>query len=671
MGGNLGTSLAARQAARAVLAACLIGLLLSILELGWATSRERSKAVDLAEQMLDLLEGGAATAAWNMDEGLAEQIGLSALSIGAIEGVEIMLGPEQPLWQRFRANQIDKTGNNPVVQLVFGDLALGERPLFRPLPDGKADPPIGLLRIHFDMARVSADYFAFVTSTLLSGLLRNFLLGLALTLVFHRFLTRPLLTLEQAIAHLSTGHERLPLPVGHEHDELGRLTHRINETLERLDSSQEQLRQLATRDPLTGLPNRALLLERLDHALARARRHQSGVAVLFLDLDRFKHINDSLGHELGDHLLKAVADRLAHKLRGSDTVGRLGGDEFLIIVEEVREPKEAIQVADRILATLARPVEIGGHQLHTGASIGISVWPGDGEDSTKLLRSADIAMYVAKAAGGAGWRMFSADMSEKAMTRLRTEALLRAAELRGEFVLFYQPKVCPDNLTIKGAEALLRWRTESGFAAPSTFIPVAEETGLIVPIGEWVLRDACRQAAQWRARYGDLNIAVNVSPRQLADGDFPDKVRAALAASSLPPNLLTLEITESVAMSQVGGDFAMLHRLREIGIGMAMDDFGTGYSSLSHLRRIPLTELKIDRALMATVPQDSAIPATILELGFRLGLEIVAEGVETTAQREWLCAMNCQTIQGFLIAKPLPAEEFEQQFLADRSRAVG
>jgi diguanylate cyclase (GGDEF)-like protein len=671
MRGNLGTSLATRQAARAVLAACLIGLLLSILELGWATWRERSKAVDLAEQMLDLLEGGAATAAWNLDEELAEQIGLSALSIGAVDGVEIMLTPEQPLWQRFRAQGTGKAGGNPLGQLVFGDLTLGERPLFRPLPDGKANAPIGLLRIHFDMAKVSADYFAFVISTLLGGLLRNLLLGLALTLVFHRFLTRPLLTLEQAIARLSPGEERLPLPVGHESDELGRLAQRINETLERLDNSQKQLRRLATRDPLTGLPNRALLLERLDHALARARRSQLGLAVLFLDLDRFKHVNDSLGHELGDHLLRAVAERLSGTLRGSDTVGRLGGDEFLIIVEEVREPKEAIQVADRILATLARPVEIGGHQLHTGASIGISMWPGDGDDSTRLLRSADIAMYAAKAAGGAGWRMFSADMSEKAMTRLRTEALLRAAELRGEFVLFYQPKVGPHDLAIKGAEALLRWRTDGGFAAPGTFIPVAEETGLIIPIGEWVLREACRQAAQWRARYGDLSIAVNVSPRQLADGGFPDKVRAALAAFGLPPGLLTLEITESVAMSQAGGDFATLHRLREIGVGLAMDDFGTGYSSLSHLRRIPLTELKIDRALMATVPQDSAIPATILELGFRLGLEIVAEGVETAAQQEWLCAMNCQTIQGFLIAKPLPAAEFEQQFLGDRTRAAG
>lgn len=671
MRGNLGTSLAARQAARAVLAACLIGLLLSVIELAWATSRERGKAIDLAGQMLDLLEGGAATAAWNMDEGLAEQIGLSALSINAIDGVEIMLSPEQPLWQRFRIDDADKAKDSPLGQLVFGDLTIGERPLFRPLPDGKTDAPIGLLRIHFDMAKVSADYFAFVTSTLLSGLLRNLLLGLALTLVFHHFLTRPLLSLEQGITRLTSGGDRLPLPAGHAHDELGRLTLRINETLERLDNSQEQLRQLATRDPLTGLPNRALLLERLDHALARARRGRLGVASLFLDLDRFKQINDSLGHELGDRLLQAVADRLARTLRGSDTVGRLGGDEFLIIVEEVREPKEAIQVADRILAALAHPIALNDHQLHTSASIGISIWPNDGEDSTTLLRSADIAMYAAKTAGGASWQMFSAEMSEKAMTRLRTEARLRAAELRGEFTLFYQPKVGPHNLALKGAEALLRWRTDDGFAAPGTFIPVAEETGLIIPIGEWVLREACRQAAQWRGSYGDLPIAVNVSPRQLADKGFPDKVRAALAESGLPPSLLTLEITESVAMSQASGDFATLHQLREIGVGMAMDDFGTGYSSLSHLRRIPLTELKIDRALMATVPQDAAIPAAILELGFRLGLEIVAEGVETPGQQEWLAGMNCQTIQGFLIAKPMPAAEFERQFLADHARAAG
>ncbi|MQP65153.1 EAL domain-containing protein [Niveispirillum sp. SYP-B3756] len=674
MRGTLAKSLAARQAARAVLAACLIGLSLSILEVAWATWRERGKAAELSSQMLDLLEGGAATAAWNVDEGLAEQIGLSALSIGAIDGLEILLTPEQPLWQRFRHKGAEQDGINPMGRLVFDDLRVSDRLLYRPQADGHSRPPIGVLRIHFDMSRLSADYIAFVTSTLLSGLLRNLLLGLALTLVFHRFLTRPLLALEQHIAALDSGgrgYKRLPLPPGHEQDELGRLTQRINETLERLDNSQDQLRQLATRDPLTGLPNRALLQERLDHALSRARRGAGGIAVLFLDLDRFKTINDSLGHEAGDKLLRAAAQRLSHMLRGSDTVGRLGGDEFLVIVEEVREPKEAIQVADRILMAIAKPLEIDSEQLQISASIGIGIWPGDGEDAACLLRSADIAMYAAKAAGGAGWRMFSAEMSEKAINRLQTEARLRAAELREEFVLFYQPKVSPHDLSLLGAEALLRWRTERGFISPAEFIPVAEETGLIIPIGEWVLREACRQASQWRQRHGDLNMAVNVSPRQLADSGFADKVRTALALSGLPPALLTLEITETAAMNQASGDFVTLHRLREIGVGIAMDDFGTGYSSLSYLRRIPLTELKIDRTLMATVPGDAAIAATILELGLRLGLEIVAEGVETEEQRAWLSAMNCQTLQGFLVSPPVPASTFEPRFLADRVKAVG
>lgn len=663
---RLGSSLAAKQAARAVLAACLIGLILSGLEVAWATWRERGKASDLVEQMLDLMEGSAAAAAWNVDEALAQQIGNSALSIGAIAGIDIRISEDQPLWSRHRSLPDREAGGGVIGRLVFGDLAHGTRLLYRPLPDGREKPPIGLLRIDLDMAKVSADYIAFVVTSLLGGLVRNILLGLLLTWVFHRFLTRPLVQLEQAVVGIDPDNPRdtrLIMPAGHEDDELGRLTLRINETLDKLDESQGQLRQLATRDPLTELPNRALLLERLEHALARARRTRRGVAVLFLDLDRFKHVNDSLGHDLGDKMLQGIARRLADTLRHSDTVGRLGGDEFLVVVEDVGEPKEAIQVADRVLASLARPLELDGHSLHPSASIGISLWPADGQDARQILRCADVAMYAAKAAGSGCWRMFSAEMSEQAMARLRTEARLRAAELRGEFELFYQPKVDPRSQALRGAEALLRWKTDDGYIAPGDFIPVAEETGLIGPIGEWVLVEACRQAAQWRKLYGDLPVAVNVSPRQLTDAEFPNRVRAALARAGLPASLLTLEITETVAMTQAAGDFAMLRVLRDIGVGMAIDDFGTGYSSLSHLRRIPLTVLKIDRAFMQTVPQDVAIPATILELGQRLGLEIVAEGVETEQQCDWLCSMHCQTIQGFLVSRPLPAHDFESRFL--------
>ena len=669
---KLGRSLATRQAACAVLAACLIGLLLTVLELGWATWRERGKAAALVEQMLDLVEGSAATAAWNADDGLAAQIGASALSIDAVSGIEIGLSPADPLWTRFRTDNGWSTHNPDTTKpetlgaLVFGDLAIGERLLYRPLPNGRSEPAIGILRIHLDMRRISADYIAFVLSALLGGTARNLLLGLALTLVFHRFLTRPLLALEQAVEQIdpdSPDKARLTAPAGHEGDELGRLSGRINAMLDRLESSQQMLRQLATRDSLTDLPNRALLNERLDHALARAGRARRGVAVLFMDLDRFKHVNDSLGHELGDRLLQAVAQRLRHTLRQSDTVGRLGGDEFLIIVEDVVDPKEVIQVADRVLMALARPLDLDGHQLQPSASIGISLWPEDGEDGRQILRSADTAMYAAKAAGSGCWRMFSAEMTGRAMARLATEARLRAAEIRHEFELFYQPTVDPADLSLRGAEALLRWRQEDGYVQPAAFIHVAEETGLIIPIGEWVLMEACRQAALWRQVQGDFTMAVNVSPRQLADAAFPDKVRRALSESGLPPALLTLEITETVAMNQAAGDFIMLRRLRDLGVGIAMDDFGTGYSSLSHLRRIPLTALKIDRGFITGVPEDVAIAATVLDLAQRLGLETVAEGVETEAQRHWLHQQHCPLMQGYLVSRPLPAESFSRHFL--------
>lgn len=674
-------SLALQQAAQAVLAACVIGLLLSSLEMGWVTWREREKADALTRQILDLVEGSAAAAAWNLDDSLAEQIGASALSIDAVAGIEIHVDGQAPLWSLYRLPDGSFSNSAPpsaapgaLGSLIFADMGKGQRTLFRPTADGAAHPPIGTLVIRLDASRLSADFSALLAASLLGGMVRNLLLGLALTLLFHRFMIRPMVAVAHAVDRINPGDPgrmRVPVPAGHEQDELGGLVARINSTLERLDLSQQALRNAATRDALTQLPNRALLNERLEHALARAARSSKQVAVLFLDLDRFKTVNDSLGHEIGDQFLRAVACRLRDTLRTSDTVGRLGGDEFLLIIDEIEAPKEAIHIADRVLAALARPLKLSGHQFHPTASIGMSLWPDDGQEVGALLRSADIAMYAAKNAGGACWRMFSTEMADGAMLRLRTEARLRAAELRGEFELFYQPKISPMDRSLTGVEALLRWRTEDGYVAPAQFIPLAEETGLIRPIGQWVLNEACRQAALWRLQHGDVPVAVNVSARQFNDETFPDRVASVLAAHDLPPSLLTLEITETMAMSEARGDFAILRRLHDIGVGLAIDDFGTGYSSLSHLRRMPLTVLKIDQCFMEEVPRDTAIAITILELGQRLGLEIVAEGVETMAQFEWLRQQACATIQGFLIAPPLPAKDLENRFLNQRQMVAG
>jgi len=665
-------SLAASQATRAVIAAVIIGLLLTLVEVGWATLRERSKVSQLIGQVLSLVEGGARTAVWSLDQKLAQQVAVSTLSMDAVSGVEIRLDDGRILWAEWRQGRPGRTSSF-LGRWVFADLATGERVLHRPgaivgshpTVDLRLDAPVGLIRVFLDPSRISADYLAFVTSSLLSGLIRNLLLGLALTVVFHRFLTRPILAVRDSLAQLDPekpGPKAIPSPAGHEEDELGALVDHVNATLDRLSNSQAALLRLATRDPLTGLPNRALLQERLTHAINRAARSGRQVAVMFLDLDRFKQVNDSLGHDAGDQLLQFVAQRLEMAVRESDTVGRLGGDEFLVIVEDVERSAEVVQIAERLLASVSVPLRLAGEAVHVGASIGIALHPQDGRDGVDLLRAADTAMYAAKSAGAGCWRLFSPDMALHALDRLRLESSLRQAMANAELELFFQPKVSPMDLRLLGAEALLRWRHNGAYVAPDEFIPVAEEAGLINEIGDWVLAETCRTAARWRAVHGDIPFSVNVSARQMTSA-LPARMAEILALTELPPALLTLEITESACLAQLADGSSTLSALRRTGVGLALDDFGTGFSSLSQLRRIPLTMLKIDRTFVADLPAEDAVAATIIELGRRLGVEVVAEGVESEAQRQWLAAAGCTAIQGFLITRPLPAAAFEAAFL--------
>jgi diguanylate cyclase (GGDEF)-like protein len=441
--------------------------------------------------------------------------------------------------------------------------------------------------------------------------------------------------------------------------------------------AESELSHQAFHDALTGLPNRALYRDRVEHALTRNARTGLDSAVLYLDLDGFKNVNDSLGHDSGDALLREVATRLLAAVRTGDTVARLGGDEFAILIEQSPRPlDEATAVADRALTALAAPYDIGGMRVLVSASVGIAA--GDGHTTgAELVRNADIAMYRAKTTGKSQWITYDPHMREAAMERLQLETDLDGALERDEFRLVYQPVVRLETEQIVGFEALLRWHHPTlGVIVPDRFIPIAEESGSIVPIGEWVLRTACEMGAQWQRQYQrdpKLTMAVNISARQLASDDLVERVTEALASSALDPATLVLEMTETALIQDAPVAARRLQELRRLGVRLAIDDFGTGYSSLSYLRQFPVDILKIDRSFINTITDRSQIPAIVrglLDLGRTLELETVAEGVEDDAQRDGLRDEHCALAQGFLFARPLDPADAEALLLQMNSGAV-
>lgn len=428
-----------------------------------------------------------------------------------------------------------------------------------------------------------------------------------------------------------------------------------------------ELSRMAFHDPLTGLPNRTLLLDRVAHALARTGRTGRSAAVLFLDLDNFKVINDSLGHQAGDALLIEVAQRLSSSVRDDDTVARLGGDEFTILLEDVATEAEAIEAAERVAHALQAPIMLDSHELRVTASIGIVVSnSAEHKSSEGFLRAADVAMYCAKVQGKSGYAVFEPSMEQQAVDRLEIEIALRQGVERGEFRLHYQPIVRLEDGRITEVEALIRWvRPGHGVVSPASFIPIAEETGLIVPIGHWVLKEACRQAVAWHAHSSEdppLVISVNLSARQFQQPNFVPDVRQVLRETGLDPRTLKLEITESALMEDAEAAAATMRTLKELGIRFAIDDFGTGYSSLSYLKRFPLDTLKIDRSFVDGLGQDSqdtAIVQGIVALARALKLSVTAEGIEDVEQHAQLRELGCDHGQGYLFAKPVTAERLD------------
>lgn len=437
----------------------------------------------------------------------------------------------------------------------------------------------------------------------------------------------------------------------------------INDITER-KAAEDQLRYLAEFDALTDLPNRRLLRERTVQALARARRQQTELALLIIDLDRFKYINDTLGHAAGDDLLQTLAQRLLARLHSGDTLSRIGGDEFALLLPENRMRGELTAWVEGCLAEIARPLALDGHELVVTATAGLARFPADGDSFEELLRNADTALYHAKEQGRNGFKGFTADMSQQVSDRLRTENRLREAIRRDEFELYYQPQYDFGRNRLCGCEALIRWNSPDGLVMPDRFIPLAEETGLIIPIGSWVLRQACREAEAWnRTLVEPVSVAVNVSALQFRP-QLVAEVRDALEDSGLTPSLLVLEVTESVLMHDVEGSARLLNQLRELGVRIALDDFGTGYASLAYLKRFPLDKLKIDRAFIMGIPDDKddvAITTSIIDIARNLGIQTVAEGVETEAHCAFLRRAGCTLAQGYYFDRPLPAREFRQR----------
>lgn len=441
------------------------------------------------------------------------------------------------------------------------------------------------------------------------------------------------------------------------------LEQRVKERTEELTKTNVELDKLATHDVLTGLPNRLMFNQLLNHAIKASQRYGRQLAVFFIDLDRFKIINDTLGHDAGDLLLQEIAARLRQALRAVDVVARLGGDEFVILIEEVDDLSKVATVARNVLSAVIKPMVIIGQECRVTTSVGVSIYPKDGMDEQSLMKNADIAMYFAKEEGKNNYQFYSKDIKSQSIERLLIETNLRQALERKEFSLHYQAKLDFKTNAITGVEALLRWQNPSlGSVPPLQLIPVAEETGLIVPIGRWVLETACAQNVAWqRQGLSPVCMAVNLSLRQLTDEGLIEDIKAALKDSGMSPNLLELEITESMVMHNPARMIKVLSNIKKMGVRLAIDDFGTGYSSLSQIKNFPIDTLKVDRSFIRNIPdnsEDKAITAAIIAMGRTLSLTVVAEGVETQEQMDFLEEHACDQMQGYYFSKPIMPDQF-------------
>jgi c-di-GMP phosphodiesterase len=659
----LRSSLALTQAVIALLLSVVISIAVTGFSINKHFHQQREQAVNLAQEILTAAEGGATNAVWTLDPELANRVISSVTALGMVQDGMLANENGDILAQVQKPVEPTNASVEWIITHFMGEQLQTRRDLF--IIEDNNKRTIGVLSIKLNLVPLAQDFVSFSVSLAITGLLQAICIALVLLLLSSWLLTSPLKRITQSIANIEPNKpdgSMLADAAVYSKNEMGQLISHINQMLQGLIDAQVQLRQLATRDPLTGRLNRTLITDRLSQAIVNAQRDNEKVAVLFIDMDRFKNINDSLGHDVGDVLLVEVAKRLVEVLRCNDSVGRLGGDEFLVVIEGASDLDHVVQAVKRIDYALSQPYFLNGREVRSSGSIGISMYPDNGRDATKLMRCADLAMYEAKSSINQ-WSFFAKEMSHKVEVRLRIEEALLYALERNEFHLNYQPKISRKTGQLVGCEALIRWNKNPEPISVEGFIKIAESSGSIIEIGQWVLETACQQIKDWEEKFGGICVAINVSARQMQENDYVERVLSTVKKYGIKPEHLELEITETVLMKALDKSFAALKRLREHGIHVSIDDFGTGYCSLSYLSQLPVDTLKIDRSFVSGNQPSIAVLEMIVAMAKALGLKTVAEGVETKQQQDWLVDEGCDYLQGYLFSKPVASQVLESEFL--------
>ncbi|MGB0895251.1 MAG: EAL domain-containing protein [Parashewanella sp.] len=642
---------------------------------------EKQKIVQQKKQLINGFQDLASEHAQTSDIQWAEYIIERSLNQAWVSAAHIELSSNG---QQISASKPNKQPNKIIDELSLLLLSnLPEDPELIYRYSGLSVEKVSLSNQVAPFARLSLSYNRqLITKQLIQHLKRIFtitmlsalVLTIALSYVFHHFLTLPIIKLSEAIEEINPDDPKdklLPNVQYHKKNELGGLVSKFNQILLQFDTTQVKLRKLATKDPLTNLPNRTLLLESIAIAMQRSRTQRRNFAILFIDLDRFKTVNDSLGHTLGDRYLIRISRVLKRFIGERGTVARIGGDEFVILANDIQTPTQAAELANKLLKQIKKPLQLNEHLLHPNASVGISLFPEDGRTAENLIHHADTAMYSAKAKGLGNWSFFSKKMTEIATTTLKIETDLHYALRHKQFSLFYQPKINLKTGELSSCEALIRWHKGSKLISPAKFIPIAEESGIIINLGKWVIKQACKTLAAWKKRHNTVpRIAVNVAAKQFIDPTLVSFFQTMISHYNIPAELLEIEITEGSFIDDIQMAIDKIEQLKRLGFRIAIDDFGTGYSSLSYLKVLPVDTLKIDRAFIEGLPENDALASTILMLGKQMNFEIVAEGIDEKNQLNWLKQHDCQTGQGFLFSRPLNQADFEEQYLSPRQTTL-
>lgn len=657
-------SITLRQVRLLFLAAFAIGCLVFFAEAVLLLVLARDSLSDRQQQILSLAEKPATSALWEFNDRLAQETIAGVMRVADVRQVSIVHPDGLPFAAETRREQPAPAWKLWAARMIAGDRERVVRRLTVPLPNQEdAAETIGSLILVFDETSLAGGYVDILATSMAVTFLGAFLLVSVVAVLFDRFLTRPILSISRQVESVDAEDPQgrlLTVPKWHADTELGLAVQKINAMLIHFGNAQHALRRMATRDTSTNLPNRTLTIE---HLVSLGRRGEQGkiAAVLAVLMDSLDEVKDLIGHEEADAMARGMAVHLLDLVGSEAFLGRIGVDSFAVVVENLDNAADAVEYAKRLLENLGRaePDEISG--VRPSVCIGIALYPIDATNATDLLRKAVAATAGARRKAQARWNFFEDSLAVSAHRRLQLESQLAQALEAGDFILYYQPQFSMEGRVV-GAEALLRWRRDGEIVAPGTFIPVAEDSGLVVPLGYFVLNEACRALRLLHEMGMDITFAVNVSPRQLADPAFVPRVFEILSRHGIRPEKLEIEITEYTLALERGAVVERIHDLRARGIRIAIDDFGTGYSSLSYLRRFPVDVLKIDRSFIMDVPHDVAVPSTILTLAEKLGMGSVAEGIETEAQRDWLVANGCPVLQGYLFARPMPFDAFVAQY---------